>query len=55
MIQMIILKKDINLKKIVITGALGHIGSKFIRSLPQEVEDIEMIMIDNILKCSIQT
>ncbi|RDX35486.1 SDR family NAD-dependent epimerase/dehydratase [Arcobacter sp. HD9-500m-PIT-SAG03] len=35
------------MKKIVITGALGHIGSKFIRSLPQEVEDIEIIMIDN--------
>jgi nucleoside-diphosphate-sugar epimerase len=37
------------MKKIVITGALGHIGSKLIRTLPIELDDIEIIMIDNML------
>lgn len=37
------------MKKIVITGALGHIGSKLIRTLPTEIDDIEIIMIDNML------
>ncbi len=37
------------MKKIVITGALGHIGSKLIRTLPVEIDDIEIIMIDNML------
>lgn len=37
------------MKKIVITGALGHIGSKLIRTLPREIEDTEIIMIDNML------
>ena len=37
------------MQKIVITGALGHIGSKLIRSLPEQVEDIEIVMIDNML------
>jgi len=37
------------MKKIVITGALGHIGSKLIRTLPVEVDDVEIIMIDNML------
>jgi len=35
--------------KIVITGALGHIGSSLIRILPKEVKNIEIIMIDNLL------
>jgi nucleoside-diphosphate-sugar epimerase len=37
------------MKRIVITGALGHIGSKLIRTLPFQVENVEIIMIDNIL------
>ncbi|MBL4711233.1 MAG: SDR family oxidoreductase [Gammaproteobacteria bacterium] len=37
------------MKKIVITGALGHIGSKLIRTLPIEIDDVEIIMIDNLL------
>ena len=37
------------MKKIVITGALGHIGSKLIRTLPEQVEDVEIVMIDNML------
>ncbi|EDZ62255.1 NAD-dependent epimerase/dehydratase [Sulfurimonas gotlandica GD1] len=37
------------MKKIVITGALGHIGSKLIRTLPIQIEDIEIVMIDNML------
>jgi len=34
--------------KIVITGALGHIGSHLIRRLPSFFEDCEIIMIDNL-------
>ena len=37
------------MKKIVITGDLGHIGSKLIRTLPEQVEDVEIVMIDNML------
>lgn len=37
------------MKKIVITGALGHIGSKLIRTLPAQMDDAEIIMIDNML------
>jgi nucleoside-diphosphate-sugar epimerase len=33
--------------KIIVTGALGHIGSKLIRDLPVFFDDIEVIMIDN--------
>ncbi len=36
------------MKKIVITGALGHIGSKLIRILPFIFKDCEVIMIDNL-------
>jgi nucleoside-diphosphate-sugar epimerase len=35
--------------KIVITGALGHIGSKLIRYLPEKFEGSELILIDNFL------
>lgn len=34
--------------KIVITGALGHIGSKLIRDIPETSPDTEMVMIDNL-------
>ena len=33
--------------KIVITGALGHIGSSLIRFLPDALPDAEIILIDN--------
>lgn len=33
--------------KIVVTGALGHIGSKLIRSLPYSFSNAEMLLIDN--------
>ena len=36
------------MNKIVITGALGHIGSKLIRTLPLSV-DSELILVDNFL------
>lgn len=36
------------MKKIVITGALGHIGSKLINELPLAFNDVEIIMIDNL-------
>jgi nucleoside-diphosphate-sugar epimerase len=34
--------------KIVITGALGHIGSKFIRTIPDQFPDSQCILIDNL-------
>ena len=34
--------------KILITGALGHIGSKLIRLLPQQFDSVEIIMVDNL-------
>jgi len=34
--------------KIIITGALGHIGSQLIRELPQKFSGAEIIMIDNL-------
>ena len=37
------------LNKIVITGALGHIGSRVIRELPFTFPDAEIVMIDNML------
>ena len=33
--------------KIILTGALGHIGSRMIRDLPNHFEDSEIIMIDD--------
>ena len=34
--------------KIVVTGALGHIGSKLIRQLPTVCSDVEILMVDNL-------
>ena len=34
--------------KIVVTGALGHIGSKLIRHLPGALGDVEVVMLDNL-------
>lgn len=33
--------------KIIVTGALGHIGSRLIRSLSEYLGDLEIVMIDN--------
>tara|TARA_B100001250_G_scaffold356360_1_gene331372 strand:- start:1937 stop:2881 length:945 start_codon:yes stop_codon:yes gene_type:complete len=33
--------------KIIVTGALGHIGSKLIRDLPLNFQDLEILMLDN--------
>ena len=35
--------------KIVITGALGHIGSRLIRHIPTAFSDAEIVMIDNMV------
>jgi nucleoside-diphosphate-sugar epimerase len=35
--------------KIVVTGALGHIGSRVIREIPLVFPDAEIIMVDNLL------
>ena len=37
--------------KIIVTGALGHIGSKLIRALPDEFLNSDIIMIDNFSTC----
>jgi len=34
--------------RIVVTGALGHIGSRLIRSLPERVADAEIVMLDDL-------
>lgn len=34
--------------KIIITGALGHIGSRLVRELPLLVPDLDMVLIDNL-------
>lgn len=36
------------IKKIVICGALGHIGSRFIRILPDHYPDVQVVMLDNL-------
>lgn len=36
------------MNKIVVTGALGHIGSRLIRDLPELADNVEIIMIDNL-------
>lgn len=35
--------------KIVVTGALGHIGSRLVRELPKAFGDAEILMLDNLL------
>ncbi|MCW7462983.1 SDR family oxidoreductase [Leptospira limi] len=35
--------------KIIVTGALGHIGSLLVRSLPESFPDSEIVMIDNLM------
>jgi len=35
--------------RIIITGALGHIGSSLIRSLPFAFPDLEIVLIDNMM------
>ncbi|MCC6952789.1 MAG: SDR family oxidoreductase [Deltaproteobacteria bacterium] len=35
--------------KIVVTGALGHIGSRFIREIPKHFRDAEVVLIDNLM------
>ena len=37
------------MKKILITGALGHIGSKLIRDLPKILKKTEITMVDNFI------
>ena len=37
------------MKKIIVTGALGHIGSQLIRDLPVAFPESEIIMIDNMM------
>ncbi len=34
--------------KIVVTGALGHIGSKFLSSIPKHYDDAEIILLDDL-------
>jgi UDP-glucose 4-epimerase len=34
--------------KIIVTGALGHIGSYIIRSLPKSIKDLNLLLIDNL-------
>ena len=36
------------IKKIVVCGALGHIGSRFIRTLPDQYPDVQVVMLDNL-------
>ena len=35
--------------RIIVTGALGHIGSRVVRELPKVFPNSEIIMIDNLL------
>jgi len=37
------------MKKIIVTGALGHIGSHIIRTLPSVFPDSTIVLIDNFL------
>ena len=37
------------MKRILVTGGLGHIGSRLIRVLPQYIEDAEIVIYDNLL------
>lgn len=35
--------------KILVTGALGHIGSRLIRDLPKHFPGCEVVMVDNMI------
>ena len=35
--------------KILVTGALGHIGSRLIRNLPEHFPGCEIVMVDNMI------
>ena len=35
--------------RIVITGALGHIGSRLLHALPAQFPDLEVVIVDNML------
>ena len=35
--------------KVVVTGALGHIGSKLIREIPKRFPEVEVVLLDNFL------
>lgn len=37
------------MKKIVVTGALGHIGSALIRQLPDDFPNAEIVLVDNLI------
>ena len=37
------------MKKLLVTGALGHIGSHLIRELPQQFPDLQIVLVDNLL------
>jgi dTDP-D-glucose 4,6-dehydratase len=39
--------------KIVITGALGHIGSRLIRETPGLVPSVDMVLVDNLSAAAI--
>jgi nucleoside-diphosphate-sugar epimerase len=43
-----IMNEEKNPMKIVITGALGHIGSRLIRTLPGAFPDAEIVMLDDL-------
>ncbi len=36
------------MRKFIITGALGHIGSYFVRFLAKEYDEVEIVMVDNL-------
>jgi len=42
------MKKLVDHKKIVVTGALGHIGSQLIRSLPDSFPEAEILLVDDL-------
>ena len=41
------------MKRILVTGGLGHIGSRLIRVLPQYIEDAEIVIYKGIARCLI--
>src|SRR4051812_22282809 len=43
------MKDESKRMKIVVTGALGHIGSRLIRDLPAAFPGCEVVMVDNLM------